>query len=263
MASVDLVGNLYGRLTVRERLENVKGRTAYRCICSCGNSVDVLTQSLKSGATKSCGCLHKEASSRDLSNTRFGSWVALSKTNRRCKKGYVYWDCMCDCGVQSEVSAESLLNGRSTRCIKCKQVSAKLRFCIHGHDTDIWGRSENEGCRACIRDKHLRTHYGISIEEFNKIYECQGGKCAICGRDLGEYRPGLPGFGNGTRIEVDHDHKLGKRVSVRGLLCGGRWAGCNRRLGRVDNPDWLEKVLKYLHNPPAHSVTQNTKKALQ
>jgi hypothetical protein len=45
-------------------------------------------------------------------------------------------------------------------------------------------------------------------------------------------------------------------LSVRGLLCPGRHgkAGqgcCNRLLGRVDNPDWLEKARNYLLNPPA------------
>ena len=47
--------------------------------------------------------------------------------------------------------------------------------------------------------------------------------------------------------------------SVRGLLCPGRHgkAGhgcCNRLLGRVDNPDWLEKARNYLLNPPAKGL---------
>lgn len=50
--------------------------------------------------------------------------------------------------------------------------------------------------------------------------------------------------------------------SVRGLLCPGRHgkAGhgcCNRLLGRVDNPDWLEKARNYLLNPPAKDLTKS------
>jgi|SRR5579864_313258 len=50
-------------------------------------------------------------------------------------------------------------------------------------------------------------------------------------------------------------------LSVRGLLCPGRHgkAGhgcCNRLLGRVDNPDWLEKARNYLLNPPAKDLTK-------
>ena len=44
--------------------------------------------------------------------------------------------------------------------------------------------------------------------------------------------------------------------SVRGLLCPGRHTGCNRLLGRVDNPDWLEKARNYLLNPPAKDLTK-------
>jgi hypothetical protein len=247
----DLTGQLFGRLTVLSQGPKLGGRIAWNCLCSCGNYVNVLTHSLKKGVTQSCGCLHAEISSKDLTGQRYGLWAINSKTKRRSSKGYVYWTCICECGTVRDVVAESLLNGRSRSCGVC--VKSK-QFCIHGHDTAVWGRSDAGSCRACVRDKHLRTHYGITIEEFDLIYQRQNGKCAVCGKDLGEYHPGLPGWGNGTRIEVDHDHKKGKRVSVRGLLCGGRWAGCNRKLGKVDNVSWLENVIAYLKNPPAQQI---------
>ena len=43
--------------------------------------------------------------------------------------------------------------------------------------------------------------------------------------------------------------------SIRGLLCPGRYTGCNRLMGRIDRIDWLEKVLNYLKNPPAKRLT--------
>jgi hypothetical protein len=43
-------------------------------------------------------------------------------------------------------------------------------------------------------------------------------------------------------------------ASIRGLLCPGRYTGCNRLMGRVDKPDWLRKVIHYLENPPADKV---------
>ena len=45
--------------------------------------------------------------------------------------------------------------------------------------------------------------------------------------------------------------KAGMKYSIRGLLCPGRWSGCNRLMGRVDNIEWLEKTLAYLRKPPA------------
>lgn len=54
----DLVGRRFGKLTVMERDGVNKHRQAlWKCACSCGNEVTVSTSTLKSGNTKSCGCL--------------------------------------------------------------------------------------------------------------------------------------------------------------------------------------------------------------
>jgi hypothetical protein len=58
---VDLTGQRFERLLVLERAENTKdGKTRLLCRCDCGQSKIVLTKSLKTGATRSCGCLQKE-----------------------------------------------------------------------------------------------------------------------------------------------------------------------------------------------------------
>jgi hypothetical protein len=44
--------------------------------------------------------------------------------------------------------------------------------------------------------------------------------------------------------------------SIRGLLCPGRYTGCNRLMGRIDKIEWLEKVLAYLKNPPIKKVLE-------
>ena len=59
----DLTGQVFGRLTVIERVENNnKGNTRWLCECNCSyrNKVIVLGYDLKSGHTQSCGCLQKE-----------------------------------------------------------------------------------------------------------------------------------------------------------------------------------------------------------
>lgn len=56
-------GQKFGRLTALYRLHNTKGRTKWLCVCECGNLVEVLSNSLLSNRTKSCGCLHNEISS--------------------------------------------------------------------------------------------------------------------------------------------------------------------------------------------------------
>lgn len=61
----DLTGQEFGRLKVLEYVgSKVIGKSSYgfwKCKCTCGNEVEVSTQSLKSGNTKSCGCLIKDS----------------------------------------------------------------------------------------------------------------------------------------------------------------------------------------------------------
>lgn len=60
MKHLDLVGQRYGRLTVIEPARTNGRYPAWKCKCDCGNEVIVITNSLRSGKTKSCGCLRRE-----------------------------------------------------------------------------------------------------------------------------------------------------------------------------------------------------------
>lgn len=51
----DLTGKKFGRLTAVSYLGDCK----WRCLCDCGNETVVYAHNLKSGNSKSCGCLHK------------------------------------------------------------------------------------------------------------------------------------------------------------------------------------------------------------
>ena len=60
MPRLNLIGEIYGRLTV-VALDHTDGKTAYwRCVCSCGNEKIVRTTNLRQGTVKSCGCLARE-----------------------------------------------------------------------------------------------------------------------------------------------------------------------------------------------------------
>lgn len=59
----DLTGDVFGRLTVAKRAQNIGKRTAWLCKCSCGNETTVTSCHLKSGHTISCGCFNKERNS--------------------------------------------------------------------------------------------------------------------------------------------------------------------------------------------------------
>ncbi|MBO7727891.1 MAG: hypothetical protein J6S50_05160 [Oscillospiraceae bacterium] len=59
--AIDLTGQRFGRLTALERAENKNCKATWRCLCDCGNETTVRADSLISGDTQSCGCLHDES----------------------------------------------------------------------------------------------------------------------------------------------------------------------------------------------------------
>ena len=70
----NLSGKKFGRLTAIERVSPISLQTAFcvwwRCQCECGQIVSVSAGSLRSGKTKSCGCLRREVSARNVSKAR-------------------------------------------------------------------------------------------------------------------------------------------------------------------------------------------------
>ena len=63
----DLSGKRFGKLDVIERFESRSDlRTSYwLCQCACGNQTTVSSSNLKSGVTRSCGCLINKRSRED------------------------------------------------------------------------------------------------------------------------------------------------------------------------------------------------------
>jgi hypothetical protein len=54
----------FGRLTVLRSAKNIGKRTAWLCVCDCGNEKAIVTDSLIHKKTLSCGCLMREMSSK-------------------------------------------------------------------------------------------------------------------------------------------------------------------------------------------------------
>lgn len=56
------IGAKIGRLTIKQKLDKraKNGSFVYLCECECGAFKEVISSSLKSGLTRSCGCLQKE-----------------------------------------------------------------------------------------------------------------------------------------------------------------------------------------------------------
>ncbi|KPC90781.1 hypothetical protein ADL27_32410 [Streptomyces sp. NRRL F-6602] len=123
--------------------------------------------------------------------------------------------------------------------------SKGMRVCARcGRNRNLKFYSGPRG-RVCVtcqkRSRSKASHearvtatYGLKPGEYDRLFEAQGGACAICG---GKRR---------QRLSVDHDHKTGL---VRGLCC----RLCNGRLltAARDRPEVLRAAADYLENPPA------------
>ncbi|MFR8725735.1 MAG: hypothetical protein ACLVEZ_05075 [Mediterraneibacter faecis] len=52
----------------------------------------------------------------DLSGRKFGMLTAKYATEKRDKRGSVYWHCVCDCGNEVDVTAAGLVHGNYHSC---------------------------------------------------------------------------------------------------------------------------------------------------
>lgn len=82
MRLIQLAGEKFGRLTVIERAPNRNGKiTQWLCECECGTELVVQAVHLRTGHTRSCGCLKRDMiASTGRANLTHGHRIANSRT---------------------------------------------------------------------------------------------------------------------------------------------------------------------------------------
>lgn len=120
-------------------------------------------------------------------------------------------------------------------CTKCLVYKTWDRYYKHKKSSTGYSQS----CIDCHNEKYppeyyrqrqLAEKYGITLSEYEGMFEDQEGVCAICQKPSD--RP----------LVVDHCHATGR---VRGLLC----FNCNVGLGYyADRPECLRRAADYLEN---------------
>lgn len=144
-----------------------------------------------------------------------------------------------------EPSTHGLTSGwRNTSLTRARgEPSAQEERICQVCDDPLFG-SQKKFCSAKCqklqgRDKYLQDTYGITLKEWEGLYEFQGGACAICDRKPTGAR----------RLVVDHEHNGGPSGKVRGLICN---IPCNLRIiAKHKTGDVLRRAADYLDNPPA------------
>jgi len=94
--ALNLVGEKFGRLEVVSKYKIDNGIVFWECKCKCGNTIIKNTGSLRSGKTKSCGCLLNDIQSK---NSYCNKWAhEVKKLYGKCAK----------CGKESHLAAHHI-----------------------------------------------------------------------------------------------------------------------------------------------------------
>lgn len=115
--------------------------------------------------------------------------------------------------------------------------------CNRGHNSRRF--TKNQRCEACYledvansekaKSYAIKTHYNLSLEEYNELLKIQNNVCKICKKP----ETTKTSKGKIRLLNIDHCHKTNK---IRGLLC----SPCNRGIGFFkDSPELLRAAALY------------------
>lgn len=140
---IDLTGQKFGRLTAIKIVPNKRKDTYWLCKCDCGNTKEVDTYRLRSGHTRSCGCLEQENREKrkeidELIGKQYAHLLIIKEipTSKYEIRKVL---CKCECGTEKIISLKDVLNGHTQSC-GCyrKKVSAE-KMTTHGmSDTRLY-----------------------------------------------------------------------------------------------------------------------------
>lgn len=137
--SAHIKNRKFGRLIALEYIKSdYKKQHIWKCICDCGNIVEVRATYLLTGETRSCGCLLKESARKPkppngtkLIGKKINCLTIIELTNRQTKHGGYLWKCRCDCG-QITYYPTGIINGKKAP-YSCGNCNLK----INGRQTSI------------------------------------------------------------------------------------------------------------------------------
>lgn len=145
----DLIEQKFGRWTaLRELSADKHGQSKWLCKCECGTKREVGRGSLRSGKSKSCGCLRKELTSKrmttpkpNLTGKRVGRYLIVEKTGNGKVVG---WLCKCDCGTEKVMAERYLVRSiNANKNISCgcylrETFSSRKIIDLTGQRFDRW-----------------------------------------------------------------------------------------------------------------------------
>lgn len=123
----DLTGAHFGKWEVIGQQPDIiypsgQHQKQWLCECECGTRRVVRSSNLKSGKSRSCGCVRES----DLTGQRFGSLLVVGLA-QEARNGRRIWNCRCDCGTSTRVSTHHLTGGTQSCGCRKGQKGAKAK----------------------------------------------------------------------------------------------------------------------------------------
>ena len=181
--SEDLSGQKFGRLSIVSKTEKRSyGSVVWICRCDCGKIKEVRQNKLKSGETKSCGCLNietakklGESSAFNLLGQTFNRLTVIAPVEKRKKNGAIMWTCLCRCGKKSTVATGALLNGSIKSCGCLTKEKLKSRSGSKHHNYNPLLTDEQ-------REKNRYQLFGENLTSWrNEVFANDDYTCISCG----------------------------------------------------------------------------------
>jgi hypothetical protein len=153
LKTVDITGQRFGRLIVLGRADKKGSHVMWYCQCDCRKETIIAGDRLRTGKTKSCGCLlnesrHTAIHGKNLLGQRFGRLYVVSEDKRKTNNQR-RWNCQCTCGRIVSVLSQNLRRGttKSCGCIKTGRHSTprsklnrtrrEINKCLHNLPMDL------------------------------------------------------------------------------------------------------------------------------
>lgn len=128
----DLTGQKFGRLTAIKPVGIGKSNLIWECICECKKRKNVVSHSLVSGTTKSCGCLISDRRIKWITGEKHHELTFLYEVESRNKRRYGLF--RCSCGNEKIICFEHVRGGniKSCGCLQTAGINGKILWTTHG-----------------------------------------------------------------------------------------------------------------------------------
>lgn len=176
-------------------------------------------------------------------------FICLSKRKQGKHVRVQFVVCQCECGIKKYIRTSGLKRKDTLSCgclweenrlkilrkgTKVHNGQKKCSSCLETKPITEFSRCKDTidsylcQCNRCRKSTILKCSYGITVDDYDKLFELQDGKCKICKRS--------------EKLHVDHCHTSGK---IRSLLC----KECNQALGLFrEEIQSLQAAIDYLQS---------------